>query len=36
MRVRLAFGAASILLGLFDVFQILTQVPGGDVLALVE
>lgn len=34
MRVRLVLGAAGILLGLFGVFRILTQVPGADILAL--
>lgn len=34
MRVRLGLGAAGVLLGLFGVFRILTQVPGADILAL--
>ncbi len=36
MRTRLVLGAAGILLGLFGVFRILTQVPGADILGLLE
>lgn len=36
MRVRLLLGAAGILLGLFGVFRLLTQVPSGDLVALAE
>lgn len=36
MRIRVALGAAGILLGLFGVFRILTQVPGADLLVLLE
>ena len=36
MRVRIALCAAGITLGLFGVFRILTQVPGADILVLIE
>lgn len=36
MRLRIALGAAGVLLGLFGVFRILTQVPGSDILVLLE
>ena len=35
MRLRIALGAAGVLLGLFGVFRLLTQVPLFDVLVLV-
>lgn len=34
MRTRLLIGGAGVLLGLFGVFRLLTQIPGGDLIAL--
>jgi hypothetical protein len=34
MRIRLLLGAAGLLLGLFGVYRLLTQIPSGDLIAL--
>jgi hypothetical protein len=34
MRTRLMIGGAGVLLGLFGVFRLLTQIPGDDLIAL--